>query len=118
MTLDAPLKVSLANQEVTVKGEQVNTVSTDPAQTPARWYFVEKTLKLYLTIRTILPPICRRWPAPPPVPMADRSSSTDFPARSSRRSPLSARSASIRILSQPSMTAWFRPYRDIHQARY
>ena len=31
VTLDAPLKVSLANQEVTVKGEQVNTVSTDPS---------------------------------------------------------------------------------------
>lgn len=31
VTLDAPLKVALANQEVTVKGEQVNTVSTDPS---------------------------------------------------------------------------------------
>ena len=31
VSLDAPLKVALANQEVTVKGEQVNTVSTDPS---------------------------------------------------------------------------------------
>ncbi len=31
VTLDAPLKVALANQEVTVQGEQVNTVSTDPS---------------------------------------------------------------------------------------
>ena len=31
VTLDAPLKVALAKQEVTVKGEQVNAVSTDPS---------------------------------------------------------------------------------------
>ena len=31
ITFDAPLKVALANQEVTVQGEQVNTVSTDPS---------------------------------------------------------------------------------------
>ncbi len=31
VTFDAPLKVALATQEVTVKGEQVNAVSTDPS---------------------------------------------------------------------------------------
>ncbi len=31
VTLDAPLKVALAKQEVTVKGEQLNAVSTDPS---------------------------------------------------------------------------------------
>ena len=105
LQLDISLEIAQQKEEVTVAGETL-AVNTSPSNNAGAVVLTDKELDaLPDTIPTNCKTTWKRWPGPPPDPMAGRCTSTDLPRANFRRNRRFAKSASIRIHFQRNMTS-------------